>query len=66
MSNVKARGRYHSEKRATLTVRELDAWLTLEIAGRYHHSVHRGIHMTPAAAWGEGIREPTKPFPEET
>ena len=27
MSNVKARGRYHSEKHATLSLRELEAWV---------------------------------------
>jgi putative transposase len=55
MSNVKERGNYPSEKRATLSMRELEAWLTLEIAGRYHHAIHRGIHMAPYAAWSRAL-----------
>ena len=50
-SNVKARGKYPSEKRATLTLRELETWLTLEIAGRYHSAIHRGLHCSPTDAW---------------
>jgi putative transposase len=65
MSNIKARGDYKSEKEATLTVRELDAWLTLEIAGRYHHNVHRGIHMTPTAAWSQALGKRPIPVPKD-
>jgi putative transposase len=66
MSNVKERGTYQSEKRATLSMRELEAWLTLEIAGRYHHAIHRGIHMSPYAAWtralgGRPLTSPDRP-----
>ncbi len=50
-SNVKSRGKYPSEKRAALTLRELEAWLTLEIAGRYHAAIHRGLHCSPTEAW---------------
>jgi len=55
-SNPKARGSYPSEKRSSLTLAELQAWLTLEIAGRYHSAVHRGIHLSPGAAWHKAIR----------
>ena len=61
MSNVKARGCYKSEQHAALTIRELDTWLTLEIAGKYHHNVHRGIHLTPTAAWTKALG--TRPAP---
>jgi putative transposase len=54
-SNPKDRGSYQSEKRAALTMAELETWLTLEIAGRYHQTVHKGIHMTPAAAWRAAV-----------
>ena len=57
MSNVKERADHKSEKRAALTVRELGEWLTLEIAGRYHHNVHRGIHMTPRRRLVQGNRQ---------
>jgi putative transposase len=66
MSNVKERGTYPSEKRATLSMRELEAWLTLEIAGRYHHAIHCGIHMSPYVAWtralgGRPLATPDRP-----
>jgi len=64
MSNVMDRGSYPSEKRATLTLRELEAWLRLEIAGRYHHAIHRGIHMTPSAAWAQATENRTLPTPK--
>jgi putative transposase len=64
MSNVKQRGSYPSEKRASLTLRELEAWLTLEIAGRYHHAIHRGIHMSPSAAWKKALGRRPIPGPQ--
>jgi putative transposase len=64
MSNVKARGRYDSEKHAALSLRELEAWLTLEIGGRYHHAIHRGLHMTPFAAWARALGKRPVPSPE--
>jgi putative transposase len=63
MSNVKQRGNYPSEKRASLTLRELESWLTLEIAGRYHHAIHRGIHLTPSAAWTKALGHRPIPGP---
>ena len=40
------------EKTAQLTLRELERWLVLEIADRYHRSEHRGLMgATPASAW---------------
>ncbi len=51
-SNVKARGSYQSEKRATMSFHDLERWLAEEIAGQYHHRPHRGLGgSTPAAAW---------------
>lgn len=64
MSNVKQRGNYPSEKRASLTVRELEEWITLEIAGRYHHAIHRGIHMSPSAAWTKSLGRRPIPTPQ--
>ena len=35
-----------------MTLRELERWLVLEIADRYHRSEHRGLMgATPASAW---------------
>jgi putative transposase len=40
-SSIKARGDYPAEARATMTLRELECWLALEILGKYHHRIHR-------------------------
>jgi len=38
---------------ATLTMRELERWLLLEILGKYHHKVHAALHRPPIAVWRE-------------
>jgi len=53
-SSTAERGRYPSEKKAILTLEELNRWAVLAIA-RYHASIHRSIEMTPAAKWQRGI-----------
>jgi putative transposase len=55
-SNVAERGDYDSAKSATMTLAELEAWLALEIAGRYHRQTHRALGVSPLAAW-EAARE---------
>jgi len=50
-----ARGGYDSEGEARLTLDEFREWLALKIAGRYHHSIHRILGTTPAAAWADSI-----------
>jgi putative transposase len=50
-----ARGGYDSEDEARLTLDEFREWLALEIAGRYHHSIHRMLGTTPAAAWADSL-----------
>jgi putative transposase len=50
-----ARGSYQSENEAKLTLAELNEWLYLEIAGQYHHDIHRMIGTTPAAAWAKSL-----------
>jgi len=52
-SNVQKRGRYPSEARAALTLRELDIWLAHEILGKYHQRVHQALKRPPAAVWAE-------------
>ena len=46
---------YRPEERAALTVTELERWLTLEIAGVYHHAVHTALGTSPLAAWRDGL-----------
>jgi putative transposase len=51
-SNPGQRGEYDSEKKATLTLRELERWLALAV-GSYHASVHGSLFQPPAARWAE-------------
>ncbi len=55
-SNPLERGKYRSEARASMTMAELERWIALEIDGRYHQSVHRGIHAVPAKVWSRAMR----------
>jgi putative transposase len=56
MSNPAQRGKYASDAKASMTMAELERWIALEIAGRYHHQVHRGLHAVPAQVWDRTIR----------
>ena len=60
-SSPTARGSYQSENEATLTLAEFAEWLCLEIAGQYHHTIHRMIGTTPAAAWAKSLAAGTVP-----
>ena len=55
-SNPTERGKYPSEARATMTMAELERWMALEIGGRYHQRVHRGVHAVPAQLWAQAFR----------
>lgn len=44
---------YDSVGQAVLTMKELEAWLALEIAGRYHQQVHKSLGRPPIAVWRE-------------
>jgi len=61
-SNVDLKGAYESEKRALLTLPELERWLALQIAGVYHLSVHSALGKTPMAAWQDGIGKTKAPL----
>jgi putative transposase len=50
-SNMKVRGDYDAEGRAILTLRELERWLAVQIAGRYHHRIHATLLRPPLAVW---------------
>ncbi len=51
-SNSKARGDYQSEKRAVMSLVELERWLALEVAGGYHNRPHKGLEgRTPLQVW---------------
>jgi putative transposase len=55
-SNPAHRGSYDAEGKAALTLRELERWLALAVAG-YHGSVHGGHGQTPAGRWAQGVAE---------
>jgi putative transposase len=59
-SNPAERGVYDADGKAALTLRELEQWLALAIAG-YHGSVHRGLGQTPAGRWAEGVAGSGRP-----
>ena len=51
-ASTKDRKLRRSEKTATMTLAELERWLVIEFAERYHHRQHRGLEgATPYAAW---------------
>jgi putative transposase len=54
-SSVRERGHYDPTGRAVMTLRELESWLALQIAGVYHHTVHRGLKQAPIGAWRQAI-----------
>lgn len=61
-SSVSEKSSYASEERARLTLSELERWLTLQIAGVYHLSIHSALGRTPLAAWEEGIQKRKQPI----
>jgi len=51
--NVKIRGDYDAEGRATFTLRELEKWIAIEIAGKYHQRIYSTLLRPPLAVWRE-------------
>ncbi len=60
-SNTIERGAYDSEAAAIMTMAELETWLVHQIAGVYHHSLHRALGKAPITAWTEAIAEAGRP-----
>ncbi|MEO8713649.1 MAG: Mu transposase C-terminal domain-containing protein [Acetobacteraceae bacterium] len=54
-SNIREKGDLNPDKTAAMTIDEVERWLGHAIAGVYHRELHRGIGMTPLAAWERGI-----------
>jgi putative transposase len=53
-SNTTQRKRHKPEQTARLTLKELERWLCIDIAQRYHNTQHNGLQGgTPAAAWSK-------------
>lgn len=60
-SNVADRGTYDPEKHAAMTLDELEKWVALEITGRYHAEIHRGLGVPPRLAWDDSVAD--RPYP---
>ena len=56
-SNPQDKGAYPAESESTLTMAELERWLTIEICEQYHQRVHRGLRRSPISAWQEALRQ---------
>jgi putative transposase len=52
-SNPSERGDYDSTKQSSLTLRELERYIALEITGQYHQMIHATLRRPPIAAWRE-------------
>lgn len=60
-SNIIERGDYDSDKKASLTLAELEKWFALAISS-YHLSIHSGIEESPANRWKEAVKSGWQPF----
>lgn len=54
-ANIKEKGAYDSEGRATLTLRETEEYILEWIVNIYHNRFHKGIDMTPLRKWEAAI-----------
>ena len=52
-SSVADRQGRDAQLAATLTMRELERWVLLEILGKYHHQLHASLSRPPIAVWRE-------------
>lgn len=53
-SDVRAKGDLNPDRTAAMTLDEVERWLGHAVAGVYHRDLHRGIGITPLAAWKRG------------
>lgn len=54
-SNIAERGDYPSEQKASLTLKELEHWLTIAITEYYHQKIHSGLGIPPIEKYKYGI-----------
>jgi putative transposase len=52
-SNPQERGDYDSAGAASMTLRDLENYLAVEITGSYHQRIHESLHRAPIAVWRE-------------
>ncbi len=61
-SNIQARGAYDAEGMAALTLAELETWLALAIAGKYHQEIHATLRQSPMQRFAAGLTAPPAPL----
>jgi putative transposase len=61
-SNIQQKGDYQSETNAGLTLAELERWLVLAIAGKYHLDVHSSLGEPPIRRWSRSVEQSGEPF----
>ncbi|MBD3821451.1 MAG: DDE-type integrase/transposase/recombinase [Thiotrichales bacterium] len=54
-SNIQEKGTYDSEGNAVFTLSDLEEWLTVQIVGMYHNSIHSALGMSPLDKFRQGI-----------
>ncbi|MBE0513912.1 DDE-type integrase/transposase/recombinase [Sulfurimonas sp.] len=54
-SNPTQRGQYNSDKEASLTLNELEKWITEFIVNVYHTRIHETLQTTPISKFEEGV-----------
>jgi putative transposase len=57
-ANIPARGAYDAEGTAALTLAELETWLALAIAGKYHQEIHAPLRQAPIQRFTMGLVTP--------
>ncbi len=56
-SNIRERGSYDSEAKATLTLDEFRQWMTQKICRFYHQRIHRTLGLPPIVAWERSLTD---------
>ena len=64
-SNIQERREYDSKRHAALTLRELERYVALEIAGQYHQIIHSTLRRPPLAVWREHESAMTLRLPQD-
>jgi putative transposase len=66
-SSIAARGSDNPKHTAAMTIAEVESWIALEIAGRYHRKTHRSLGVSPLAAWEAAVSKGLYPsLPSDT
>lgn len=64
-SNKEECAEYDTERHAALTLRELERYITFDIVGSYHQSIHSSLGRPPIAVWNEREGETPLRLPED-